>query len=96
MKESGLKLLPLRELHLEAASVQIDWEEVESTLRKKASATGQFVTEAAVESVRRNRGSAQRSHRAPLSPAVPPASTWLCAKRSIFTQTSGQSKISPE
>jgi isocitrate dehydrogenase (NAD+) len=39
---------------LEAAGVQIDWEEVEARA-DKASATGQFVTEAAVESVRRNR-----------------------------------------
>ena len=39
---------------LEAAGVQIDWEEVEAR-SDKASATGQFVTEAAVESVRRNR-----------------------------------------
>jgi len=39
---------------LEAAGVQIDWEEVEARAHK-ASATGQFVTEAAVESVRRNR-----------------------------------------
>ena len=39
---------------LEAAGVQIDWEEVEARA-EKASATGQFVTEAAVESVRRNR-----------------------------------------
>jgi isocitrate dehydrogenase (NAD+) len=39
---------------LEAAGVQIDWEEVEARA-EKASATGQFVTEGAVESVRRNR-----------------------------------------
>src|ERR1700676_2883071 len=39
---------------LEAAGVQIDWEEVEAR-SDKASATGQFVTEGAVESVRRNR-----------------------------------------
>ena len=39
---------------LEAAGVQIDWEEVEAR-SDKASPTGQFVTEAAVESVRRNR-----------------------------------------
>ncbi len=39
---------------LEAAGVQIDWEQVEAR-SEKASATGQFVTEAAVESVRRNR-----------------------------------------
>src|SRR5271157_4195181 len=39
---------------LEAAGVQIDWEEVEAR-SEKASATGQFVTEGAVESVRRNR-----------------------------------------
>jgi isocitrate dehydrogenase (NAD+) len=39
---------------LEAAGVQIDWEEVEARA-DKASATGQFVTEGAVESVRRNR-----------------------------------------
>ncbi|MGB8476466.1 MAG: isocitrate dehydrogenase (NAD(+)) [Candidatus Acidiferrum sp.] len=38
---------------LDAAGVQIDWEEVEAR-SDKASATGQFVTEAAVESVRRN------------------------------------------
>jgi len=39
---------------LEAAGVRIDWEEVEARA-DKTSATGQFVTEAAVESVRRNR-----------------------------------------
>jgi isocitrate dehydrogenase (NAD+) len=39
---------------LEAAGVQIDWEEVEAR-SEKASVTGQFVTEGAVESVRRNR-----------------------------------------
>jgi isocitrate dehydrogenase (NAD+) len=39
---------------LEAAGVQIDWEEVEAR-SEKASATGQFVTEGAVEAVRRNR-----------------------------------------
>src|ERR1700687_4647744 len=39
---------------LEAAGVQIDGEEVEAR-SEKASATGQFVTESAVESVRRNR-----------------------------------------
>lgn len=39
---------------LEAAGVQIDWEEVEAR-SDKASATGQFVTQEAVESVRRNR-----------------------------------------
>src|SRR6202047_5195991 len=39
---------------LEAAGVQIDWEEVEAR-SDKASATGQFVTEGAVESVRRNK-----------------------------------------
>jgi len=39
---------------LEAAGVQIDWEEVEAR-SEKASVSGQFVTEAAVESVRRNR-----------------------------------------
>ena len=39
---------------LEAAGVQIDWEEVEAR-SGTASATGQFVTEAAIESVRRNR-----------------------------------------
>jgi len=39
---------------LEAAGVQFDWEEVEARA-EKASATGQFVTEGAVESVRRNR-----------------------------------------
>jgi isocitrate dehydrogenase (NAD+) len=39
---------------LEAAGVQIDWEEVEARA-DRASATGQFVTEGAVESVRRNR-----------------------------------------
>ncbi len=39
---------------LEAAGVEIDWEEVEARA-DKASATGQFVTEGAVESVRRNR-----------------------------------------
>src|ERR1700675_5027167 len=39
---------------LEAAGVQIDWEQVEARA-DKASATGQFVTESAVESVRRNR-----------------------------------------
>jgi isocitrate dehydrogenase (NAD+) len=38
---------------LEAAGVQIDWEEVEARA-EKASASGQFVTEGAVESVRRN------------------------------------------
>src|SRR6201998_286454 len=39
---------------LEAAGVQIDWEQVEARA-EKASASGQFVTEGAVESVRRNR-----------------------------------------
>jgi isocitrate dehydrogenase (NAD+) len=39
---------------IEAAGVQIDWQEVEARA-EKASATGQFVTEGAVESVRRNR-----------------------------------------
>ncbi|MGC1491781.1 MAG: isocitrate/isopropylmalate family dehydrogenase, partial [Candidatus Acidiferrum sp.] len=39
---------------LDAAGVQIDWEEVEAR-SDKASATGQFVTQGAVESVRRNR-----------------------------------------
>jgi isocitrate dehydrogenase (NAD+) len=39
---------------LEAAGVQIDWEEVEARA-DRASPTGQFVTEGAVESVRRNR-----------------------------------------
>jgi isocitrate dehydrogenase (NAD+) len=39
---------------LQAAGVQIDWEEVEARA-EKASASGQFVTEGAVESVRRNR-----------------------------------------
>src|SRR5277367_6513224 len=38
---------------LEAAGLQIDWEEVEARA-EKASASGQFVTEGAVESVRRN------------------------------------------
>jgi isocitrate dehydrogenase (NAD+) len=38
---------------LEATGVQMDWEEVEAR-SLTASATGQFVTEAAVESVRRN------------------------------------------
>lgn len=39
---------------LEAAGVQFDWEEVEAR-SEIASATGQFVTQEAVESVRRNR-----------------------------------------
>jgi isocitrate dehydrogenase (NAD+) len=39
---------------LEAAGVQVDWEEVEAR-SEKASSSGQFVTEGAVESVRRNR-----------------------------------------
>jgi isocitrate dehydrogenase (NAD+) len=39
---------------LEAAGVKIDWEEVEARA-DKASEKGQFVTESAVESVRRNR-----------------------------------------
>src|SRR6476661_8779418 len=39
---------------LEAAGVQIDWEEVEARA-DRASESGQFVTESAVESVRRNR-----------------------------------------
>ena len=39
---------------LEAAGVQIDWEQVEARA-EKASASGQFVTEGAVESVLRNR-----------------------------------------
>jgi isocitrate dehydrogenase (NAD+) len=39
---------------LEAAGVQIDWEQVEARA-EKASASGQFVTEGAVESVRANR-----------------------------------------
>ncbi|HYL62289.1 MAG TPA: isocitrate dehydrogenase (NAD(+)) [Candidatus Methylomirabilis sp.] len=39
---------------LEAAGVQIEWEEVQARA-DKASEKGQFVTEAAVESVRRNR-----------------------------------------
>jgi isocitrate dehydrogenase (NAD+) len=39
---------------LEATGVQFDWEEVEAR-SGKASASGQFVTEEAVESVRRNR-----------------------------------------
>ena len=39
---------------LEAAGVQIDWEEVQARA-DKASSTGQFVTAGAVESVRRNR-----------------------------------------
>jgi isocitrate dehydrogenase (NAD+) len=39
---------------LEAAGVQIEWEEVQARA-EKASEKGQFVTEAAVESVRRNR-----------------------------------------
>src|ERR1700691_4193013 len=38
---------------LEAAGVQIDWEEIEARAEKD-SASGQFVTEGAVESVRRN------------------------------------------
>jgi isocitrate dehydrogenase (NAD+) len=39
---------------LEAAGAKIDWEEVEARA-EKASEKGQFVTEAAIESVRRNR-----------------------------------------
>jgi len=79
---------------LEAAGVQIDWEELEGRT-DKTTERGQLVSQLAVESVRKNHV-ALKGPMATASRAAHPASMWRCGKRSISTRISGPVKIYPE